>query len=1119
MAIQLSGSLAITGSLVATGQIVAQTLNVQQVTSSIVYSCGSNIFGTSTNNTQTFTGSMFITGSNIVANVGNACFSGNVIISGGNDLVFRDASNYISSPATDTLRIVTANSERLRITATGIACFACQVCVPNIISTGASGGRYATFNAPTNGGYITFEAGGTPFGDLGSYCAQYGTGDATTLSLQSRTGYALALGTNSTEKVRIDTTGNLMVGSLSAGNAGTINVSVGCAGTTAGGLQLWATSAQTHYVQFGDGTAGAGPYAGYVGYAHATDSLLLGAGAATRAIISSTGVACFSNTVCVPNFYMNGGIINQTSGDLSFWVPNVGQAVTITQNTGRLGIGCTTPGYALTIESSGVSMYLKSTSGTDSATYGNFQMYRGANKVGNGVGIALGLLNSALADTEYAYIGTLIESCTNTQECGAIGFYTTAAGTQRCERMRITSGGNVGIGNTSPLAKLDILGNTDTYAGMAKIYLTDSNTNSNSRNWSIGNGGSAYGNLTFSVSAAKNGNAGDGTSINAMVINNTGNVGIGTTNPGYKLDICREGSGITGRFGKETIFGEWYVDGQRVGLQGTRSSDSAVSGFYIENPTNTGTSNFELLSFKTIGSEKMRITNCGYVGMLQTSPDTTLDIGNTTNQAVWSSCSSCDANLGENFENNIIIQAQHAPGANCAYGYPASNLVFRASNASNDIWNVGAIQGVVDPFGGSFYQGGLVFLTRPSSNSCNPPGRKTQGGPLVPILALGQNACNCRIAFFNSSVGIGTASPTDKLHVLGADNGITICSISANRPVLNFINGSTSMLKLSANGTYGAIASCTGDLMYFYGSNIGIGTTSPAAALQVVDSQRALAVYRISGTNRTTFYDNSFAVCNDGGGADGFIYGSNTGGSFPFNGYGEVIIQANPRTGYANGISFVTGTTSPTIKMRILENGNVGIGTTDPGQKLEVVGGEIKAGRVDSSSEGGQVSFGRASDNATGWYIDAYGNTSTPSLRFVDVSNSSVRMNIDGSGNVTTAASVDAGTGFGTVVAYVNAGSTGINCDLASSLSDGTYLINAVMVRGGAGINQTYSATWLYHHYSSTAGTDVINALVAPNSPNNNNGLISLTGTTVCIGWGGTRGPASLTAMRIRFAP
>jgi hypothetical protein len=79
---------------------------------------------------------------------------------------------------------------------------------------------------------------------------------------------------------------------------------------------------------------------------------------------------------------------------------------------------------------------------------------------------------------------------------------------------------------------------------------------------------------------------------------------------------------------------------------------------------------------------------------------------------------------------------------------------------------------------------------------------------------------------------------------------------------------------------------------------------------------------------------------------------------------------------------------------------NVGIGTTTPSQKLEVVGGEIKAGRVDSTNEGGQVSFGRASDNATGWYIDVYGNTSTPSLRFVDVSNSAVRMTVDGCGNV-----------------------------------------------------------------------------------------------------------------------
>jgi hypothetical protein len=103
-----------------------------------------------------------------------------------------------------------------------------------------------------------------------------------------------------------------------------------------------------------------------------------------------------------------------------------------------------------------------------------------------------------------------------------------------------------------------------------------------------------------------------------------------------------------------------------------------------------------------------------------------------------------------------------------------------------------------------------------------------------------------------------------------------------------------------------------------------------------------------------------------------------------------------------DGSTGVTGFSLKTLSdvnlIHFRNNGNIGIGTTCPSQKLEVVGGEIKAGRVDSSQEGGQVSFARASDNATGWYIDVFGSTSTPELRFVNVSAGSVVSTITGGG-------------------------------------------------------------------------------------------------------------------------
>ena len=81
----LSASYALTASYANSftvgGTLTAQTLIVQTITSSIEYSSGSNIFGNSLANTQTFTGSINITGSSHTI-IGSSSFNGNMVITG-----------------------------------------------------------------------------------------------------------------------------------------------------------------------------------------------------------------------------------------------------------------------------------------------------------------------------------------------------------------------------------------------------------------------------------------------------------------------------------------------------------------------------------------------------------------------------------------------------------------------------------------------------------------------------------------------------------------------------------------------------------------------------------------------------------------------------------------------------------------------------------------------------------------------------------------------------------------------------------------------------------------------------------------------------------------------------
>jgi len=66
MPISLSGSLNLSGSLTTTGTITATTLVVQTITSSISSITGSTNFGSLAANTHTFTGSLLVSGSNVL---------------------------------------------------------------------------------------------------------------------------------------------------------------------------------------------------------------------------------------------------------------------------------------------------------------------------------------------------------------------------------------------------------------------------------------------------------------------------------------------------------------------------------------------------------------------------------------------------------------------------------------------------------------------------------------------------------------------------------------------------------------------------------------------------------------------------------------------------------------------------------------------------------------------------------------------------------------------------------------------------------------------------------------------------------------------------------------------
>jgi len=152
-----------------------------------------------------------------------------------------------------------------------------------------------------------------------------------------------------------------------------------------------------------------------------------------------------------------------------------------------------------------------------------------------------------------------------------------------------------------------------------------------------------------------------------------------------------------------------------------------------------------------------------------------------------------------------------------------------------------------------------------------------------------------------------------------------------------------------ANGfVWEAVSNGNPVMLQAFNGNVGIGTTAPIAPLSVVAPNSSLM---------TLTRQNVLAVAGNTGAAMDFrLDQGNTGGATGNALLGR--IESDPQDGWGGHLVFYTkpadsnSGSSLVERMRILPSGNVGIGTTNPGAKLEVSGG-IKL----SSGSGGTITF------------------------------------------------------------------------------------------------------------------------------------------------------------------
>src|SRR6056300_1190427 len=271
----------------------------------------------------------------------------------------------------------------------------------------------------------------------------------------------------------------------------------------------------------------------------------------------------------------------------------------VIKNGGNVGIGTTNPGQALHIYRSGANnaVIKAEAAGTQEA---EIQLYH------TGDAAAWSMYMPANSDS--------------------LRFY------RNGDKMTLTSGGNVGIGTTSPGQKLEV----GHYGGalssdFGAIRITNHATNLHATSLarfdiSLGDIASGTGSgkrkLIFN---SKTTTTDSGTDI-LCLDGQTNNVGIGTDSPRQKLEVANGSIAIVQNNYKNGADDDQFAGKIDFHLGGNADElTTPVAGIEAYDKW-TGGSYFGALAFKTMNSEKMRIATNGNVGIGTANPEASLHV-------------------------------------------------------------------------------------------------------------------------------------------------------------------------------------------------------------------------------------------------------------------------------------------------------------------------------------------------------------------------------------------------------------------------------------------------------------------------------------------------------------